>query len=197
MCVRTGPWAGQCWPTPLIPAFGRQRQADFWVRGQPSLQSEFQGSQGYTEKPCLEKTKNKQQQQQRMDLWEVRHSLKKGNVSFSFAVIAWNCWKGTFLMDHFPGGSTKESFILLESLVCSLSEYHTKPHVLRHNSIFQTFMENPTHGEPRCYDYRSRVHKAMRPQVPLKARLSTAFQWCPWGAGSKSCRCSGPLCRVV
>ena len=47
------------WRTPLIPALGRQRQADFWVRGQPGLQSEFQDSQGYTEKPCLEKTKNK------------------------------------------------------------------------------------------------------------------------------------------
>ena len=43
---------------PLIPALGRQRQVDFWVRGQPGLQSEFQDSQGYTEKPCLEKTKN-------------------------------------------------------------------------------------------------------------------------------------------
>jgi hypothetical protein len=41
------------WRTPLIPALGRQRQADFWVRGQPGLQSEFQDSQGYTEKPCL------------------------------------------------------------------------------------------------------------------------------------------------
>jgi hypothetical protein len=47
------------WHTPLIPALGRQRQADFWVRGQPGLQSEFQDSQGYTEKPCLEKTENK------------------------------------------------------------------------------------------------------------------------------------------
>jgi hypothetical protein len=35
---------------------------DFWVRGQPDLQSEFQDSQGYTEKPCLEK---KQQQQKK------------------------------------------------------------------------------------------------------------------------------------
>jgi hypothetical protein len=26
---------------------------DFWVRGQPGLQREFQDSQGYTEKPCL------------------------------------------------------------------------------------------------------------------------------------------------
>jgi hypothetical protein len=30
------------WRTPLIPALRRQRQADFWVRGQPGLQSEFQ-----------------------------------------------------------------------------------------------------------------------------------------------------------
>jgi hypothetical protein len=42
---------------PLIPALGRQRQrqVDFWVRGQTGLQSEFQDSHGYTEKPCLEK----------------------------------------------------------------------------------------------------------------------------------------------
>jgi hypothetical protein len=38
---------------PLILALGRQRQEDFWVHGQPVLQSEFQDSQGYTEKPCL------------------------------------------------------------------------------------------------------------------------------------------------
>jgi hypothetical protein len=49
--------AGQWWCTPLIPALGRQRQVDFLVRGQPSLQSEFQDSQGCTEKPCLEKPK--------------------------------------------------------------------------------------------------------------------------------------------
>jgi hypothetical protein len=47
------------WRTPLVPALGRQRQADFWVRGQPGLQSECQDSQGYTEKPCLKKTKQK------------------------------------------------------------------------------------------------------------------------------------------
>jgi hypothetical protein len=41
---------------PLIPALRRQRQADFWVQGQPDLQSEFKDSQSYTEKPCLEET---------------------------------------------------------------------------------------------------------------------------------------------
>jgi hypothetical protein len=43
--------------TPLIPALGRQRQVDLWVWGQPGLQSEFQDSQGYTEKLCLKKKK--------------------------------------------------------------------------------------------------------------------------------------------
>jgi hypothetical protein len=56
-------WAGQWWRMPLIPTLGRQRQVDFWVQGQPGLQSEFQDSQGYTEKPCLEKTKQNKTKQ--------------------------------------------------------------------------------------------------------------------------------------
>jgi hypothetical protein len=44
---------------PLIPALSRQRQADFCVRGQLGLQSEFRDSQGYTEKLCLKKTNQK------------------------------------------------------------------------------------------------------------------------------------------
>jgi hypothetical protein len=53
----------QWWLTPLIPALGRQREVDFWVRGQPFIQSEFQDSQGYTEKPCLKKKQNKNKKQ--------------------------------------------------------------------------------------------------------------------------------------
>jgi hypothetical protein len=34
----------------------------FWVQGQPGLQSEFQDSQGYTEKPCLKTKQNKTKQ---------------------------------------------------------------------------------------------------------------------------------------
>jgi hypothetical protein len=57
-CYYSSSWVW--WRTPLIPALGRQRQVDFWVQGQPGLQSEFQYSQGYTEKPCLEKSRERQ-----------------------------------------------------------------------------------------------------------------------------------------
>jgi hypothetical protein len=57
---------------PLIPALGRQKgrqkQADFWVQGQPGLQSEFQDSQGYTEKPCLEKKTKQNKRKDSMSL---------------------------------------------------------------------------------------------------------------------------------
>jgi hypothetical protein len=41
---------------------------DFWVRGQPGLQSEFQDSQGNTEKPCLKKKKNKKTKKKKKSL---------------------------------------------------------------------------------------------------------------------------------
>jgi hypothetical protein len=52
---------------PLISALGRQRQVDYWVRGQPGLQSEFQDSQGYKEtlsqKPFKKKKKKKKERE--------------------------------------------------------------------------------------------------------------------------------------
>jgi hypothetical protein len=53
------------WRTPLISALGRQRKTDFWIGGQPGLQSEFQDSQGYTEKLCLEKIKKKKKKKKK------------------------------------------------------------------------------------------------------------------------------------
>jgi hypothetical protein len=43
---------------PLIPALGRQRQADLCESRPGCKQGENQDSQGYTERPCLEKTTN-------------------------------------------------------------------------------------------------------------------------------------------
>jgi hypothetical protein len=56
---KTIPESGLWWHMPSIPKLRRQRQRqrqeDLWGRVQSGLQSEFQDSQGYTEKPCLEK----------------------------------------------------------------------------------------------------------------------------------------------
>jgi hypothetical protein len=46
------------------PSTREAEAGDFWVRGQAGLQSECQDSQGYTEKPCLEKQTNKQTNKQ-------------------------------------------------------------------------------------------------------------------------------------
>jgi hypothetical protein len=46
---------------------GRFLSSDFWVRGQSGLQSEFQDSQDYTEKPCLEKPKKKKKKKKISD----------------------------------------------------------------------------------------------------------------------------------
>jgi hypothetical protein len=63
---------------PLIPALRRQRQADFWVQGQPGLQSEFQDSQGYTEKPCLGKKKKKKKKRKKEGVPLLKTKLQIG-----------------------------------------------------------------------------------------------------------------------
>jgi hypothetical protein len=68
-----GPW----WCTSLIPALGRQRQMDFWVRGQPGLQSEFQDSQGYTKKPCLEKKRKEKKRKEKKRKEKERREKKR------------------------------------------------------------------------------------------------------------------------
>jgi hypothetical protein len=60
--------ARQWWRTRSIPALGRQRQAEFWVWGQPDLQSELQDSQGYTERCCLKTHPTKKKKRMSFDL---------------------------------------------------------------------------------------------------------------------------------
>jgi hypothetical protein len=47
----------------------------FLSSGQPGLQSEFQDSQSYTEKPCLEKTEKKRKEKKRKE--EKRREEKR------------------------------------------------------------------------------------------------------------------------
>jgi hypothetical protein len=80
------------WHMPLIPALGRQRQADFWVRGQPGLQSEFQDSQGYIQRnPVLKnqkKPKNKKQTKKKQN--KKQNTLSNlGDLRFSEQVPSW------------------------------------------------------------------------------------------------------------
>ena len=69
-----------------------KRQADFWVQGQPGLQSEFQDSQGYTGRYFPEKqtnkqtkknkkTKTKQQQKQQQ---QNDSAIQNEDISFFF-----------------------------------------------------------------------------------------------------------------
>ena len=58
--------SGQRRYTHLTPVLRRQRQVDFWVQGQPGLESEFQHRQGYIEKP-LQNTKNNKSTKQQPD----------------------------------------------------------------------------------------------------------------------------------
>jgi hypothetical protein len=45
--------------------------------GQPGLQSEFQDSQGYTEKPCLKKTKTKTKNEKKQTSKQTKKETKE------------------------------------------------------------------------------------------------------------------------
>jgi hypothetical protein len=55
------------------PSTWEAEAGDFWVQGQPGLQSEFQDSQGYTEKPCLEKPQKKEKENKNVSHNTCRH----------------------------------------------------------------------------------------------------------------------------
>ena len=59
------------WHTPLIPALRMQRQADFWVWGQPGLQSQFQDSQ---RKPVSKKPKKEKEKKEKKSVLEITFS---------------------------------------------------------------------------------------------------------------------------
>jgi len=60
-----------------------RRQADLWVRGQSDLESEFQDSQGHTEKLCLKESKRKRI---KMIRWEAGTSSSLNYIHSEFRV---------------------------------------------------------------------------------------------------------------
>jgi hypothetical protein len=54
---------------------------DFLRRGQPGLQSEFQDSQGYTEKPCLKKQNKTKQNKTKQNKTKQNKNKQKDLVS--------------------------------------------------------------------------------------------------------------------
>jgi hypothetical protein len=76
------------WRTPLIPALGKQRQANFWVRGQPGLQSECsRTARAIKRNPVSKKnkkTKNKKQKKKKqyIHVWILMKVLAFKNYFF-------------------------------------------------------------------------------------------------------------------
>jgi hypothetical protein len=89
--------AGRWWRMPLILALVRQRPADFWVQGQPGLQSEFQDSQDYTEKPCLEKKNSVHRKwaecYREMHSYKLKESVNTSQawVEVVFSIVVYHC----------------------------------------------------------------------------------------------------------
>ena len=103
---------------PLIPALGRQRQEDFWIRGQPGLQSEFQDSQGYTDKPCLEKKKKKKKQNNNNNKTSFKW-LDMAGAEYSSAVKSTDCSsRGPEFNSQQPHSGSQPSVMASDVLFC-------------------------------------------------------------------------------
>jgi hypothetical protein len=76
--------AGQWWHMPLIPALGRQRQADFWVLGRPGLQVNSRTVRASQGNP-VSKKKNKKQKT------ETKKQTQKTKRTPQFKSAGW-CW---------------------------------------------------------------------------------------------------------
>ena len=109
------------WHIPLIPALGRQRQVDFWVRGQPGLQSEFQDSHGYTDKPCFKKQDKQKTNKQKRRQVNKENLLTKNWAKLEHVVPAFSPVKG--------GGEGGIHYQTCPGSLGSANERHTHTHL--------------------------------------------------------------------
>jgi hypothetical protein len=73
----------------LVPALGRQRQADFWVQGQLGLQSEFQDSHRTLSREIIPNNKNQ-------STINVVRYLERASM-FLFLLFVWLFWQYSLL----------------------------------------------------------------------------------------------------
>jgi hypothetical protein len=126
----------QWWRTPLISALGRQRQADFWVQGQPGLQSEFQDSQGCTEKPCLKKTNWKKVYSAIFLLIILESHIMYSNCAHLSVLPCVLSFPATPPKKKTKKGKEKRSFFVL--YICSLQHGHISTGPLWKDESFST-----------------------------------------------------------
>jgi hypothetical protein len=113
------------WRTPLIPALGRQRQEDFWVRGQPGLQSEFQDSQGYTEKPCLIKQNKTKQNKTKQNKTKRSACYQKAEPERAYSVYT-EVSKGCHVVPVGENANLSERTTLCHDVGLGLSDSNWK-----------------------------------------------------------------------
>jgi hypothetical protein len=95
-------------------------QADFWVRGQPGLQSELQDSQGYTEKPCLEKPKKKKKKKKKKNSGKLKKNTAGGWRDDSVVKGAYCSSKGPKFKSQQPHGGSQPSVTKSDALFWSV-----------------------------------------------------------------------------
>ena len=110
------------WHTPLIPVPRRKRQTDFWVRGQPGLQCEFQDNQGSkTQSQKINKQTNKQTK-----ITKIKQKTKNKTCEGSFKKSGSSSCSSVSMLASLPPPVTSLSLSLVPgSVFLFLSNHRT------------------------------------------------------------------------
>jgi hypothetical protein len=184
---------------PLIPALGRLRQADFWVRDQPGLQSEWQDSQGYTEKPCLKKQSKQTKNSFKglLTAYPYRHighhlsaCVCPGKQFPQHCPSSRNTFISLWCVESIPlpeekGKQNKTSKQKTYSELSVRSQHHSP-----HRYILQTVASRIFHRQD--YGFQKTKDHSKGSEQSRGSNNSGAIQVWDWGLSPKHCRL-GPL----